>query len=463
MTETRQAIGFETQTGRANWVRLRTLVLLRWMAVAGQLTAIVAAVWYFDIAIRVLPCLLLVGLSVLANLISGVLFARNRRLTEAEALAALMFDSLQLSALLYLTGGLNNPFALLILAPATIAATALEGRATILVCGLTVILVTALAWFDAPLQHGDGSEILVSDEFGFGFWLAIVIGVVFLALYARRVSGELHSMGDALLATQMALAREQKLTDLSGVVAAAAHELGTPLATIKLASSELADELADQPALRADAELIRDQADRCRDILRAMGRRGNDDLHLHAAPFVTVIEEAAEPHSRRGATLHMDLPEADLPNQPAVERRPEIIHGLRNLIQNAVDFSRGNVWIEPTWTDQFLEVRITDDGPGFPPGVIDRIGDPFMHGRSRAEPSGGARGPYEGMGLGLFIAKTLLERTGATLDFSTLADPFLTEAERPPKSGASVLVRWPRQRIETARRPVHGKNQPITP
>lgn len=465
MTQSAEATGPDPGTGRANWVRLRTLVLLRWMAVAGQLTAIAAAVWYFDIDIRIVPCLLLVGLSVLANLISGFLFARNRRLTEGQALAALMFDSLQLAALLYLTGGLNNPFALLILAPATIAATALEGRATILVCGMTVVLVTGLAWVDTPLQHGDGSEILVSDEFGFGFWLAIVIGVIFLALYARKVSGELHSMSEALLATQMALAREQKLTDLSGVVAAAAHELGTPLATIKLASSELAEELAAMPDLRADAVLIRDQADRCRDILRAMGRRGNDDLHMHSAPLMAVIEEAAEPHRDRGAALHLDAPGCDLQAQPEVARRPEIIHGLRNLIQNAVDFSRGNVWVDLSWTDRVLSVRITDDGPGIPPSIIDRIGDPFVHGRHRSDTPSGQRPQYEGMGLGLFIAKTLLERTGAELVFSAQAESQGgdrgSEGAGGQRSGASVLVRWPRARIEAAARQAHGRNQPI--
>ena len=152
--------GFEATFDRANWVRLRTLIMLRWMAITGQLAALAAGVWYFDIKVPVLPCLALIGLSVLANLLSGILFARNLRLTEGAALAALMFDSLQLSALLYLTGGLNNPFALLILAPATIAATALEARATILLCGLTILLVTVIAIFDTPLLHGDGREIL---------------------------------------------------------------------------------------------------------------------------------------------------------------------------------------------------------------------------------------------------------------------------------------------------------------
>jgi len=458
-----ESTGFDPTFDRTSGVRLRTLVALRWMAIAGQLAALATAIWYFNINVPVLPCLALIGLSVMANLLSGVLFARNLRLTEGATLIALLFDGLQLAALLYLTGGLNNPFALLILAPATIAATALEARATVLVCAVTILLVTAIAVFDAPLQHVNGNVIALPDEFAFGFWLAIIIGVAFLALYARRVSSELHVMNDALLATQMALAREQKLTDLSGVVAAAAHELGTPLATIKLASSELADELTDRPELRADAELIRTQADRCRDILMSMGQRGKDDLHMRAAPFLALVEEAAAPHRDRGATLHLSVPDGGMNRQPVLLRRPEIIHGLRNLIQNAVDFAQSTVWIELAWDSAQLSVRITDDGPGFPAAMIGRIGDPFMRGRTQAEPDAERRAHYKGMGLGLFIAKTLLERTGARLGFSSPADPFLTPEERRPKSGASVLVTWPRNRIEADSRAARGKNPAIKP
>jgi two-component system sensor histidine kinase RegB len=454
---------FDTTFDRTNGVRLRTLVALRWMAIAGQLAALATAIWYFNINVPILPCLALIGLSVLANLLSGVLFARNLRLTEGATLIALLFDGLQLAALLFLTGGLNNPFALLILAPATIAATALEARATVLVCAVTILLVTAIAVFDAPLQHANGNVIALPDEFAFGFWLAIIVGVAFLALYARRVSSELHVMNDALLATQMALAREQKLTDLSGVVAAAAHELGTPLATIKLASSELADELTDRPDLRADAELIRTQADRCRDILMSMGQRGKDDLHMRAAPFLALVEEAAAPHRDRGAIFHISVPDGEMNRQPTLMRRPEIIHGLRNLIQNAVDFAQSTVWIELAWDSAHLSVRITDDGPGFPATMIGRIGDPFMRGQARAEPDVERRAHYKGMGLGLFIAKTLLERTGAQLGFSSPADPFLTPEERRPKSGASVLVTWPRNRIEADSRALQGENPAIKP
>jgi two-component system, sensor histidine kinase RegB len=447
----------EAFASRGDWVRLRTLVILRWMAVAGQLAAMFAAWHFYRIDIPAAPSLAIVGLSVAVNLASNLLYAENHRLTEFEALTLLAFDSCQLAALLYLTGGLGNPFALLLLVPATIAATALNGLSIAILGGLTVLLVSLLAVLHLPLRYLDGAEIVVPAILANGFWLAIVIGVAFMVLYTRRVSGELHAMSDALLATQMALAREQTLTDLSGVVAAAAHELGTPLATIKLAAGELADDLADRPDQRADAVLIGAQADRCRDILRSMGRAGKDDLQMRAAPFQAIVEEAAEPHRDRKARIAVAT-KGKGQAQPTLARRPEIIHGLRNLIQNAVDFSNGAVWIDLDWTSDRVSLAITDDGPGFPPALLGRIGDPFVRDRGRADDR---RPQYEGMGLGLFIAKTLLERTGARLEFGNASDPFLTADERPVRCGAMVQVSWPRDRIEVTDHDISGQNQPI--
>ncbi|WP_347311695.1 sensor histidine kinase RegB [Defluviimonas sp. SAOS-178_SWC] len=446
--------------GHGDWVRLRTLILLRWTAIFGQATAILVAWKYYDIRLDLVLCLLVVGAAVLANVIAIFAFPVNTRLSERGAMLTLLFDTLQLSLLLFLTGGLNNPFALLILAPATIAATALQTRSTVFVGLLTIALVTLVTFFHVPLKTLDATSITVPALFEFGFWLAIVIGVVFLGLYARRVASEIHVMGDALLATQMALAREQKLTDLGGVVAAAAHELGTPLATIKLTSRELARDLADHPELRADAELILEQADRCRDILRSMGRAGKQDLHLRSAPVSAVIREAAEPHMGRGKDLHFDLD--DTPGsgrQPEILRQPEIIHGLRNLIQNAVDFARSEVWVDTEWSERALTVTIADDGEGYPPHLIGRIGDPFLPRRRDDDPA--RRPDYDGMGLGLFIAKTLLERTGAQLRFTNGSDPFLTEEERPERSGAVVEVIWPRATIEAEATGGLGENRQI--
>lgn len=424
-------------------VRLRTLVLVRWMAIAGQIGAILVASQAYGLQLPLGLCTLAVGLSVLANLVLSVLFPENRRLSEAEAFLTLLFDLGQLAFLLVLTGGLTNPFAILLLAPVTISASVLGLRSTLLLGALAILAVSvAMVWY-LPLRFADGTELVIPRIFGFGFWLSIVIGILFLGLYSRRVATEMRSMSEALLATQMALAREQKLTDLAGVVAAAAHELGTPLATIKLVSAELIDELDGQPDLREDARLIREQADRCRDILRDMGRAGKDDLHLRQAPLSAVLREAAEPHLARGKQVDFAFaPIQDgAPEQPTILRRPEIIHGLRNLVQNAVDFARSTVWVEGEWTARRIIIRITDDGEGFPPSLIGRIGDPFVRAR-RAEAEAEKRPGYEGMGLGLFIAKTLLERSGAELSFANATDPFLAAEDRPERSGAVVEAIW---------------------
>lgn len=428
---------------RANWIRLRTMIVLRWVAIAGQFFAVTVTPLLFGVQLEMGWCYFTIGVSVIGNLVATFIFPENKRLSERQNMAMVMFDLVQLSFLLFLTGGLNNPFVLLLLGPVTISATALSLRATLALGGAAIISVTILAFANVPLKTQTGDILRIPQLFIFGQWIALIIAVVFTSAYSRRVTSEIHLMADALSATQMALAREQKLTDLGGVVAAAAHELGTPLATIKLASAELVHELKDHSDLREDAELIRDQADRCRDILRDMGRAGKDDLHMRQAPLITVVESAAEPHMDRGKTVLVSLNAADgaATDQPSILRMPEIIHGLRNLVQNAVDFADSSVWIEARWTAETITVRIIDDGDGFPPHLLGRIGDPFMSQRKKRS-TNPRRPEYEGMGLGLFIAKTLLERSGAKLRFANGAD------EASSQIGAIIEVRWPRRKID---------------
>lgn len=450
---------------RVNWVRLRTLIILRWIAIAGQLAAITVAQRLFDLNLDLGLAFLAIGASITANLIAIFVYPENKRLTEAEVASHLIFDIAQLGFLLYLAGGLHNPFALLILVPVTVSATALQLRTTVMLGALAIMVVTYVAQYHIPLRTDLGFIMRMPTDFVFGFWVAIVIGVVFLAGFAQRVTSEIHAMSDALVATQMALAREQKLTDLGGVVAAAAHELGTPLATIKLVSSELMDELEDRPELREDMELIREQADRCRDILRSMGRAGKDDLHLKQSLVSAVIREAAEPHEDRGVNINYDIAPMDGADarQPVVQRRPEIIHGLRNLIQNAVDFAREDVWIDVRWDDDTISFRIIDDGPGFPIQVLGRIGDPFVRLR-RSQSNQAERPEYEGMGLGLFIAKTLLERSGAELNFANGRDPLAAAPAPAERGGAIVDAAWPRAALAVpndSELSGLGQNQPI--
>lgn len=439
---------------RSNWIRLRTLVILRWIAIVGQITAFAVAIGLLGLNLPIGIASLVIFSSILANLFTNFIYPENKRLTEREMTIMLVFDMIQLAILLYLVGGLNNPFALLILAPVTIASTVLSLRNVMIVGVLAILTICFLSVFYIPMLTATGAVLTLPSILQFGFGIGLVTGVLFLALYARQITTEMNAMGDALVATQLALTREQNLTDLGGVVAAAAHELGTPLATIKIASAELAGELEQTPDLKEDAELISEQADRCRQILNSMGRAGKDDLQIKSALLETVLGEAAEPHLSRGKQVVIDVQSNAASNagQPQVLRQPEIIHGLRNLIQNAVDFSEELVEINAAWTDDEITVEIIDDGPGFPASVIGKIGDPFVRRRRQAVDKAN-RPEYEGMGLGLFIAKTLLERSGANLLFGNVSDVG---------GGAKVSVAWPMDRIKASNDESGlGDNQPI--
>ncbi|WP_017999108.1 ActS/PrrB/RegB family redox-sensitive histidine kinase [Paracoccus sp. N5] len=422
-------------------IRLRTLILLRWVAIAGQLAAVGAA-----LAIGAkfsLPAVLaVIGLAIALNL--ALSLRPGRRITAREAAWQLGFDLAQIAALLALTGGLENPFALLLLAPVTITATALPGRHLLALGVATFVMVTLAAVFAQPLTFRP-APLALQYPLLVGHWFAIVIGALFFAAYARLVAAEVSATSDALFAARMALEREQKLQTLGGVVAAAAHELGTPLATIKLVSAELSDELAealpDRDDLAEDLALLRQSADRCRDILKSMGASGRDDLLIRSAPLSEVLAEAAAPHRDRRAQIVLDSAAAD----PIVHRDAAVIHGLRNLIQNAVDFAAERVTVRTGADRREIWLRISDDGPGFPPTLLPRIGSPFLTTRPRAEDGRS----YEGMGLGLFIAKALLERSGARLRFGNGAQ------------GAEVTVIWPRELIETDNRGALGRNPEI--
>lgn len=452
-----QTTNYFTREARSDWIRLRTLIILRWLAIFGQISAVVCAVYFLDLAIPFRLCLLAITASILFNLLATFVLPPNKRLSEREAMMSLLFDLSQLVLLLYLTGGLNNPFALLILAPVTIAATALTLYATIVISMAALIMISILSYIYMPITTLSGEVLELPKLFIGGMWVALAIGILFLASYARRVTVEMFSMSQALSATQMALAREHQLTALGGVVAAAAHEMGTPLATIKLVTSELEVELQDRPELQEDVILIKDQAERLRHILHDMGRSGKDDLLLKNAPITEIVREAAEPHESRGKDLvflvNGTANSSDIHSAPMVARHPEIIHGLRNLIQNAVDFSDSIVLIDVIWSDTAIRILVRDDGRGYPVDLLDRIGDPFISKRKKYSSRDNDFTEYRGMGLGLFIAKTLLERSGAELTFANAAQDltYRDYGKGLPDlriKGAIVNVRWQRKSLE---------------
>ncbi len=472
---------FETQivrSARGDWVRLRTLVMLRWLAIAGQFSAVMFASQVLHLNLPLDLCLIAIAASALFNVVASVTNPSNKRLDEGSLLLTLLFDLGQLATLLFITGGLNNPFSLLVLVPVTIAATALSLPATLSVSAVAIGLISLMVIRSIPLEMPDGTFVEMPPLFIAGMWVSLVIGITFLSAYARRITLETFSMSEALGATQMALAREQRLTALGGVVAAAAHELGTPLATIKLVSSELEEELEDRPELLEDVKLIQSQAARCRDILRDMGRSGRDDALVRAAPLSVVVSEAAEPHMDRGINViirtdGLPVGEMEPQDQPVITRSPELIHGIRNLVQNAVDFAQNTVWVDAAWDDDTVTITVGDDGEGYPADLIGRLGDPYIGGRKRRRKRSNQRAGYEGMGLGLFIAKTLLERIDATIRFSNVRGSGLKATDDTPlppelsaPTGALVEATFRRTSVEAGRdetRGPLGRNQLNTP
>ncbi|MEM0977339.1 MAG: ActS/PrrB/RegB family redox-sensitive histidine kinase [Pseudomonadota bacterium] len=444
---------------RSHWVRLQTLTTLRWLGVTGQTIALLVAHYVLDLDLRIGLCSIAIGASVLFNVLTTFLLPKTTRLSERAAFLSQLFDLYQLTILLFLTGGLNNPFSILLLAPITVSATVLSLRSTLILGGFGIFLATTLIFGHLPLMTIGGEIIEMPTLILWGGWAAIIVAIVFVASYARIIAVESFSMSQALAATQLALAREHQLTALGGVVAAAAHEMGTPLATIKLTSGELAEDLRDKPELAEDAELIRTQADRLGEILRNMGRQGRDDLHLKSAPLAAVIEEAAEPHINRGKDVTLTFNGFErydgLKDMPIIPRSPEIMHGLRNLIQNAVDFGTLTVSVRTDWGPRKVRVIVQDDGPGYPTDLLGRIGEPFAARLRHSEKMHLERPEYEGMGLGLFIAKTLLERSGAELSFLNVSKSV------DEMSGALVTVVWDRALLEASRTDPQGQNPAV--
>ena len=433
----------------AGRLRLQTLILLRWLAVGGQTAAIVFTTFVLGFELPLEWCLGAIAASAWLNIILTLRYPAPRRLGEREAAAYLAYDILQLGVLLYLTGGLENPFAFLFLVPVTISATTLSLRATIGLATLAFVLVTILGPYHLPLPWFAGQSVLLPDLWILGMWVALVLGLAFMTAYAFRVAREGRRMSAALSATQLVLAREQRLSALDGLAAAAAHELVTPLATISLVSKELKREAGPDldPALLEDLELLHSQAERCRDILGNLSMKGQAGDEVHARMSLAVLlDEAAAPFRDKDRDIAIELSpesEASAGEPPDFVRRTEIMYALRNLIENAVAFSRAKVTVSARWSTESVEILVTDDGPGFSPDVIDQLGEPYVSTR-RTVP--GAKTPEAdidggGMGLGFFIAKTLIARTGARLVASNGVRG---------QNGAIIRLIWPRAVVEPA-------------
>lgn len=398
-------------------LRLQSLVLLRWLAVAGQTIGVFFVEFGLGFSLPLFECLALIALSAALNI--GLVLRYGFRAHLAPGFAAILLacDLCQLGGLLALTGGLQNPFSLLLLAPVSVSATTLPQRETLVIALFAAIIASILSVFHLPLPWMPGEHLGFHRVFVIGIWVAIVCGIAFIAAYTNKVANDSRLIADALAATELALSRREQLSALDGMAAAAAHELGTPLSTISLAAKEMRAEVEKGSQLAEDVELIISQAARCRAILAKLRNLGGSDPTdpFAEAPLTDILAEVARPHEGRGKVILFDSDSVAGP-APVFPRSVGLLYGLGNIIENATDFARQTVRIETSWDQSHIIVRITDDGPGFAPELMARLGEPYLTSRPR-DPNGADADQPGGLGLGIFIAKTLLERTGAKLTF----------------------------------------------
>ncbi len=417
------------RTGR---VRLRTLALIRWVAIFGQVGALLFVHYGLGFSLPLVPAFAAVAASALLNVVTAALRPGAMRIGERTAAAYLAFDVCQLATLLYLTGGLQNPFAILLIAPIAVSATVLSGRVTAILCALTLIVISIIAVVHRPLPWTTGRFDLPLT-YVLGMWVALTFGILFLAAYTWRVTEEARRMSQALSAAQLGLVREQRASALGALAAAAAHELGTPLGTIAVTAREIARELPEDSPLAEDARLLLSQTERCRNILAELAQRPDTqtDGAYGRVPIDTVIEAAAKRNEPGDIELIVEsgpMTGTARTVVPLIAWSPEIIHGVATLVENALSFADTRVTVATRWSADEIAVTIADDGPGFPPGVLERLGEPYVSVRDRRD---------QHMGLGVFIAQTLLGRSGAELAFRNRTS-----------GGAEITARWDRAAIE---------------
>ena len=429
------AFGLSHQHPRRN-VRLDTLVRLRWLAIIGQTTAVLVVYYGLDFELPIYACLGAIVLAAWLNVALRLRFHMTQRLEPDRAAWLLAFDIAQLAVLLFLTGGLQNPFAFMFLGPVLLSATALPPRFTLLLGGFAVACATILVFVHYPLPWDSDDPLQLPPIYMMGVWLCILLAIGFIGVYAWQITEESRQLSDALAATELVLAREQHLSQLDGLAAAAAHELGTPLSTISVIAKELERAIAPNAPHGDDVRLLREQATRCRDILAKLTELSAGGEPFDRMRLTALIEEVVAPHRNFGVTIEVTAPD-DRSTEPVGARNPAILYGLGNLLENAVDFAGDRVSVDAQWDEESVGVTIGDDGPGFAPEILARIGEPYVTSRRHRQNDTGDE--PAGLGLGFFIAKTLLERSGATLLF---------ENRPSPERGAVIRLSWSRSDFE---------------
>lgn len=408
------------ELGAHGAVRLETVTLTRWVAVCGQLFTVLFVHFSLGIDLPLIPLVGAIAFSAAVNIWLASGRHATTRLTERAAALLFAYDIVQLTVMLELTGGLQNPFAILLLVPVALAAGTLGRNAVTFLTLLTQVAIAIIAFWPGELPWIDGG-LRLPVLFLVAEWTSLSLATVLISGYTWRISEEARRQANALAATQLALAREREISALGAQAAAEAHLLGSPLATINVIAKDLVHEIPENDRHGEDVRELLTQVQRCRDILSELSKRGRDD---HApfirAPLAALLETIAAEYARPEVTVGIEVEDVDGTADPSLILSPEMRHSFANLVDNAIQFARSEVLIQVRPEAGRLSVVIVDDGPGFPPEVLDRLGEPYFS----------TRHDHGGLGLGVFIAMSLLARTGAKLHFDNRS------------KGARVSIVW---------------------
>jgi two-component system sensor histidine kinase RegB len=402
-----------------------TLTILRYIAIFGQFIAINIVFYYLKLDFPIDQSYIVIFLGLLTNIFLQFRVKVNQ-LKDTYASFFLLYDLIQLSILLYLTGGILNPFSFLLIIPAIVSSTFLSMGTTIILSVITSFMLFLLTHFYLPLPGMDTNTFNVPNFYKFGILTSILIGLIFLSYFGIRFSGETKKRSEALNKLQEVIAKEYELESLGGQAAAAAHSLGTPLATINVVAKELKKEIGDDKEVAKDLDLLISQTKRCSEILKKISKKQiEEDSFLNYIKLEDLVEEIIISF-KETSSKKIELFNENDQNKINIQRTPEIIYGLRNFIGNAVKFSKTRVAINLSSNKKIIEIQINDDGPGIPEDIIDKIGEPYIKSKSKE------LSHNSGLGLGTFLGKTLLERQGANLKFK----------RNGKLSGALVIISW---------------------
>ena len=402
-----------------------TLTILRYIAIFGQFLAINVVYFYLSLPFPIEASYAIIFVGLLTNIYLQFRIKINQ-LKDFYASIFLVYDLIQLSILLYLTGGIFNPFCFLLVIPAIVSSTFLSMGTTIILGVITTFLLLAISFFHLPLPGEDMNLLHFPNFYKTGIVISIFIGLIFLSYFGIRFAGETKKRSEALNKLQEVISKEYELESLGGQAAAAAHSLGTPLATISVVAKELKKEIGNETELSKDVDLLISQTKRCSEILKQISKKQiEEDIFLSSIKFEDLLEEIINSF-KETSSKEIILSVTNDKNKISIQRTPEIIYGLRNFVGNAVKFSKSKVKINLTSDQKLIEIKINDDGPGIPDDIIKKIGEPYIKSKSKE------LSPNSGLGLGTFLGKTLLERQNAKLLFKKNSD----------LGGALITISW---------------------